>query len=62
VGGEIVGAGYQTAADVVTGWLNSSGHRAIMLDCRFRQVGIGYVYEANDTLGWRHYWTGVFGQ
>jgi uncharacterized protein YkwD len=27
--------------EIVQGWMNSPEHRAIMLDCRFSQVGIG---------------------
>ena len=34
------GEGAQPAA-IVAGWMNSPAHRAIMLDCRFSEVGIG---------------------
>jgi uncharacterized protein YkwD len=36
------GSGQGARADaIVQGWMNSPEHRAIMLDCRFNQVGIG---------------------
>lgn len=60
-GGEIIGAGYASAAEIVSAWLNSSVHRAIMLDCSYKVAGAGYVYAPTDTQGWKHYWTVVFG-
>jgi uncharacterized protein YkwD len=53
-GGENVGAGYPTAADMVNGWMNSAGHRANILG-NFCDVGVGYAYSA--TSAYRHYWT-----
>ncbi len=51
---ENVGAGYPIAADMVNGWMNSSGHRANILsnEC---DMGVGYAYSAQSTYG--HYWT-----
>jgi uncharacterized protein YkwD len=34
------GGDVQPAA-IVAGWMNSPAHRAIMLDCRFSEVGVG---------------------
>lgn len=43
------GSGESAGPDeIVQGWLNSSEHRAIMLDCRFSRVGIGI---ASGTFG-----------
>jgi uncharacterized protein YkwD len=53
-GGENVGAGYPTAADMVNGWMNSAGHRANILG-NFCDVGAGYAYSGTST--YRHYWT-----
>ncbi|MEU2181619.1 CAP domain-containing protein [Streptomyces thermolilacinus] len=39
--GETLGTGYPTPAAVLDAWLNSSAHRAVILDCRHRHVGIG---------------------
>ncbi len=60
---ENVAAGFSTAAAVVNGWMNSSGHRANILNPEVKNIGIGYIYLADDTgnLDYRHYWTQVFG-
>lgn len=60
--GENIAAGYDTAAEVMTGWMNSSGHRANILNCSFTQIGVGYYYEEGDPDSYRHYWTQVFGR
>lgn len=60
---ENIAAGYPTPASVVEGWMNSSGHRANILNCNLREVGVGYYFLANDTgsVNYRHYWTQDFG-
>lgn len=61
-GGENIAAGQATPQAVVTAWMNSAGHRANILNCSFKSVGIGYIYEPNDTYGpYRHYWSQDFG-
>lgn len=45
--GENIAAGYRTPAAVVEGWMNSSGHRANILDGRFRRIGVGF-----NNYGW----------
>ena len=59
---ENIAAGYTTPAAVVQGWMNSDGHRANILNCGLTEIGVGYVYLANDTgsVNYRHYWTQVF--
>jgi uncharacterized protein YkwD len=37
--GEILAPGHPSAQDAVTGWLNSPGHKAIMLDCAYPDGG-----------------------
>lgn len=54
-GGENIAAGYTSAQAVMNGWMNSSGHRANILNCGFVAIGIGL-----DTNGW--YWTQDFGR
>ncbi|NJN93094.1 MAG: CAP domain-containing protein [Anaerolineales bacterium] len=54
--GETIGAGYTTPAAMLTGWLNSPGHRDILLSPNFTEIGLGYV--TGGTYG--HYWTAVF--
>ncbi|RCV52723.1 CAP domain-containing protein [Marinitenerispora sediminis] len=51
--GENVAAGYRTAQDVMNGWMNSDGHRANILNCDNRAIGVG---EAD------RYWTQMFGR
>ncbi|OLB81314.1 MAG: hypothetical protein AUI14_03705 [Actinobacteria bacterium 13_2_20CM_2_71_6] len=55
--GENIAAGYGDPASVMKGWMNSSGHRHNILDCAFRNLGVGLAY--ND----KHYsyWTQDFG-
>ncbi|MAU01606.1 MAG: SCP-like extracellular [Anaerolineaceae bacterium] len=60
--GENIAAGYGNAASAVNGWMNSSGHRANILNCNFEETGVGYYFLSNDPgdENWRHYWTQVF--
>ena len=51
--GENIAQGYTTAEAVVNGWMNSSGHRANILNASYTKIGIGY--EANG-----NYWTQMF--
>jgi uncharacterized protein YkwD len=53
-GGENIAMGQTSAQQVMTDWMNSSGHRANILNCQFTAIGIGL-----DTNGW--YWTQDFG-
>lgn len=39
--GENIAAGYRTPEAVVEGWMNSSGHRANILNGSFKYIGIG---------------------
>ena len=45
---ENIAAGYSAPADVMTGWMNSSGHRSNILSTDLRELGIGYVYQGDD--------------
>ncbi len=51
--GENIAAGYGTPQDVMTGWMNSSGHRANILSTSFREIGVGYYYDSADSSGVR---------
>jgi uncharacterized YkwD family protein/spore coat assembly protein SafA len=51
--GENIARGYATPQAVVNGWMNSSGHRANILNASFTQIGVGYVAAGN-------YWTQMF--
>jgi uncharacterized YkwD family protein/spore coat assembly protein SafA len=50
---ENIAKGYSTPQAVVNGWMNSSGHRANILNSSFTHIGVGYVEEG-------HYWTQMF--
>ena len=51
--GENIAYGYKTPQAVVDGWMNSSGHRANILNSSYTQIGVGYVANGN-------YWTQMF--
>jgi len=60
--GEIIYMGtgsYGTPSAAVQGWLNSEGHRAIMLDSIYQHIGVGVVYDPNTGTT---YFTAVFGR
>lgn len=57
-GGENIAMGYRTPADVMTGWMNSEGHRANILNCSFKAIGVGLGRTSGGTL----YWTQDFGR
>ena len=41
-----------TPREILVAWMNSPGHRANILQRRFREIGIGVVFEApHDTAG-----------
>lgn len=54
--GENIAAGQQTAEAVMQSWLNSSGHRANILNPNFTELGVGY--DKGGTYG--TYWVQEF--
>jgi hypothetical protein len=57
--GEDLAAGYAASADVLTGWINSPAHHAVLVNPQYRAIGVGRSYTAGSTYGW--YWTADFG-
>jgi uncharacterized protein YkwD/stress response protein SCP2 len=55
--GENIACGQRSAAEVVTGWMNSPGHRANILKPGFTHIGVGFV--GGGAAG--TYWTQLFG-
>ena len=55
--GENIAWGYRTPEAVVTAWMKSPGHRANILNCKAKAVGVGLAKKADGTP----YWTQVFG-
>ncbi|MEU6089839.1 CAP domain-containing protein [Streptomyces sp. NPDC047085] len=56
---ENVAAGQATAAGVVKAWMKSPGHRANILNCSLKHIGVGYVKASGSAGG--PYWTQDFG-
>ncbi|MEV6400057.1 sigma-70 family RNA polymerase sigma factor [Streptomyces sp. NPDC051907] len=54
--GENIARGQQSPASVMEGWMNSPGHRANILNCDFKEIGVG----KHDASG-GPWWTQVFG-
>ncbi|WP_333773739.1 CAP domain-containing protein [Streptomyces sp. IBSBF 3136] len=52
--GENVAYGYGTPEAVMAGWMSSPGHRANILNCAFKEIGVGLA-QPNS------YWTQDFG-
>lgn len=50
--GENVAAGYGSASSVMDGWMNSSGHRANILNPAFTEIGVASAASADGTLYW----------
>ena len=57
--GENIAAGYPDVAQVMTGWRDSPGHYANMINGRFTHVGFGRAENAGS--GYRIYWVQNFG-
>ena len=55
-GAENIAMGYATAQAVVDGWMKSPGHRANILNCSLKAVGIGAEYGRGGP-----WWTQDFG-
>lgn len=55
--GENVAMGYRTPAAVMDGWMNSDGHRANILNCSAKAIGVGLAYASDGSP----YWTQMFG-
>ena len=51
-----VGARLYTPADVMNAWMNSSGHRANILNCGLKDLGVGLAYQGKTPI-----WTQDFG-
>lgn len=51
-GAENIAAGYPTAAAVMKGWMNSPGHKANIVNCKLKALGVGE---------YKNYWTQDFG-
>ena len=53
---ENIAYGQKTAEAVMNSWMNSSGHRANILNKNVKEIGVGAVKKSNGTV----YWTQMF--
>jgi len=49
---ENIAKGYPDADSVMTGWMNSEGHRANILNSSFTHLGVGYAVDEHGTAYW----------
>ena len=54
--GENIAAGQRTPDEVMQAWMNSSGHRANILNKNYNQLGVGYYKGGSYGV----YWTQLF--
>ena len=54
--GENIAWGQRTPEEVMNGWMNSEGHRANILNPKFKKIGVGFYQNAEG----RNYWTQLF--
>ena len=57
--GENLAGGQLTAEEAVQGWMNSPGHRANILNPRYKLLGVAYAYRPDSQ--YKHYWVQQFG-
>lgn len=55
--GENIAAGQPTARAVMRSWMGSEGHKANILNCRFKDIGVGLVWADGVP-----FWTQDFGR
>lgn len=65
--GENIAAGQSSSAAVVAAWMASPGHKRNILDCRFVDTGLAFVYQPDDAPlngnnhAFKYYWVQTFG-
>ena len=63
---ENLAAGYDSATDVVTAWLNSPGHRENLLNPNYTDVGFGLFFDSDPGVApqatFENYWVQDFGR
>lgn len=57
--GEDLAAGYANASTVLTGWINSPAHYAVLTNPNYHAIGVGRSYSTSSTYG--SYWAADFG-
>ncbi|MFG3436484.1 CAP domain-containing protein [Nonomuraea sp. NPDC047897] len=49
---ENIAMGQQTPSAVVTAWMNSSGHKANIMNCKYTVIGVGAAKNAKGQIYW----------
>lgn len=55
---ENIAAGQHSPREVVGTWMKSTHHRANLLDCRLREIGVGFAHADGSAFG--SYWVEIF--
>jgi uncharacterized protein YkwD len=50
--GENIAKGQRTPQEVMTSWMNSDGHKANILNCGYKNLGVGVAADSSGTLLW----------
>ena len=50
--GENIAMGQRSSGEVLTAWMNSSGHRANILNPGYRRIGVAAYSTPNGTIFW----------
>lgn len=58
--GENIAIGQRTPESVVTGWMNSPGHRANILNSKFNRIGIGVTHATDSRYSAGYSWVQLF--
>lgn len=56
--GENIGYGYRNAADAMTGWMNSAGHKSNILSDKYSSIGVGIFFDKESNT---YFWVQLFG-
>ncbi|WP_344470151.1 CAP domain-containing protein [Nonomuraea monospora] len=49
---ENIAKGQRTPAAVMQSWMNSSGHKANIMNCKYNLIGVGVAKDSSGTLYW----------
>ncbi|MBT2232098.1 CAP domain-containing protein [Nonomuraea sp. NEAU-A123] len=49
---ENIAMGQPTPASVVTGWMNSAGHKANIMNCKYNLIGVGAAKNSRGQIYW----------
>jgi uncharacterized YkwD family protein len=56
--GENIAAGQRSPEEVMKAWMNSSGHRANILNRNFTKIGVGFIKGGSSQTYWTQLFTG----